>query len=218
MLVRDVMTLTPYTIRPESDYLAAIAIMRAGKFRHLPVVDESGALVGLVSLADLKHVQPGRLSQQAVIGNGVLVHVHEVMERDVVTIPPDYPIEDAAALMLEHQIDGIIVVEDGKVVGILTHNDLFRQFASILGGGSATVRVTLEVDNKVGQFAALALRIAEAGGSIQSIATYPAADPSRIGFIIRLESLSPEALLNALEDHPGIEILHLLDATDTSAG
>lgn len=217
MLVRDVMTPNPYTIRPGSDYLAAIAIMRAGKFRHLPVVDESGALVGMVSLADLKHVRPGQPSQQAVIGGGVLVHVHEVMERDVVTIPPDYPIEDAAKLMLKHQIDGIVVVEDGVVKGILTHDDLFRQFVSILGGGSATLRVTLQVDNKVGQLAALAARIAEAGGSIQSIATYPVADPARIGFIIRLESLSPEDLLNAIEDHPGIEILHLWDATDTSA-
>jgi acetoin utilization protein AcuB len=213
MLVRDVMTPNPYTIKPESDYLAAIAIMRAGKFRHLPVVDESGELVGLVCQTDLKHVRPGRPTQRAVIGDGVLVHVHEVMEREVVTIPPDYPVEDAAILMLEHQITGIVVMEEGKVQGILTHNDLFRQFVSILGGGSATMRIAIQVDNKVGQLAALTARIAEAGGNIQSIATYPAADPARIGFIIRVESLTPEGLLGALENHPGIEILHFWDAT-----
>jgi acetoin utilization protein AcuB len=215
MLVRDVMTPNPYLIRPDSDYLAAIAIMRAGKFHHLPVVDESGVLVGMVSQADLKHVRHGQPSQQAVINGGVLIHVHEVMERDVVTIPPDYPIEDAVILLLEHQITGMVVVEDGEVKGILTHHDLFRKFVSILGGGSATVRITLEVDNRVGQLAALEARIAEAGGNIHSIATYPAADPARIGFIIRLESLSPEGLLSAIEDHPGIEILHLWDATDS---
>ncbi|MEJ2148086.1 MAG: CBS domain-containing protein, partial [Chloroflexota bacterium] len=122
MLVRDVMTPNPYLIRPDSDYLAAIAIMRAGKFHHLPVVDESGVLVGMVSQADLKHVRHGQPSQQAVINGGVLIHVHEVMERDVVTIPPDYPIEDAVILLLEHQITGMVVVEDGEVKGILTHH------------------------------------------------------------------------------------------------
>jgi acetoin utilization protein AcuB len=213
MLVRDVMTPNPYTIRPESDYLAAIAIMRAGKFRHLPVVNQAGELVGLVWQQDLKHVKPGRPTPRAVTGDGVLIHVHEVMEREVVTIPPDYPIEDAATLMLEHQITGIVVVEDGKVLGILTHNDLFRQFVSILGGGSATMRVTIQVDNTVGQLAALTARIAEAGGNIQSIASYPAADPARIGFIIRVELLTKEQLLGALETHPGIEILHFWDAT-----
>jgi acetoin utilization protein AcuB len=217
MLVRDVMTPNPYTIRPESDYLAAIAIMRAGKFRHLPVVDEEGILVGLVCKADLKHVKPGRPTQQAVVGDGVLVHVREVMERNVVTIPPDYPIEDAAILMLEHQITGVVVVKDGEVLGILTHNDLFRQFVSILGGGSDTLRVALEVDDQVGQLAALASRIAEAGGNIQSIAAYPAADPARIGFIIRVESISPEGLLGAIETHPGIEIRHFWDSSNSPA-
>jgi acetoin utilization protein AcuB len=217
MLVRDVMTPNPYTIRPESDYLAAIGIMRAGKFRHLPVVNEAGELVGLVCQQDLEHVRPGRPTQRAITGDGVLVHVYEVMERDVVTIPPDHPIEDAAILMLEHQITGIVVVEDGTVRGILTHDDLFRQFVSILGGGSATIRIAIQVDNKVGQLTALTTQIAEAGGNIQSIATYPADDPARIRFIIRVESLTPEQLLGAIETHPGIEILHFWDATDSSS-
>jgi CBS domain-containing protein len=52
--------------------------------------------------------------------------VKKIMRRPVVTVSPDATIVEAASLMLEHKIAGLPVVEQGKVVGILTESDIFR--------------------------------------------------------------------------------------------
>ena len=58
MLVRDYMTPNPVTVRPESDFLAAVAIVKAGRFHSLPVVTVDGKLVGIVTDTDLAAASP----------------------------------------------------------------------------------------------------------------------------------------------------------------
>jgi acetoin utilization protein AcuB len=209
MLVREVMTPNPITVRPDSDYLAAIALMRAGKFRRLPVVDDAGHLVGLVSNLDLHNASLGQPTQETVTGDGVLVRVREVMKRHVVTVSPDYPFEEAARLMVEHKIGSLPVVEEGRLVGILTDTDVFQQLVAILGGGSQTVRLTIQLDNQPGQLAALAERIASVGGNILSIASFPAETPRRMNFTVRVESVPPESLQAAIESHAGAQVVNI---------
>ncbi len=207
MLVREVMTPNPITVRPESDYLAAIALMRAGRFRHLPVVDEQNRPVGIIAGPDLGNVQSaGKLKQQAIQGDGVLLRVQEVMKHPVITTTPDYPLEEAARLMVDHRINCLPVVEDERLVGIVTSIDIFRTFVRILGGGSRTVRVSVQVDNKPGQFAGLTGKVAEAGGNILAITSYPAETPERINLIMRVDAATLNILQAAISAHPGAEI------------
>jgi acetoin utilization protein AcuB len=207
VLVQEVMTPNPITVRPDSDYLAAIALMRAGRFRHLPVVDEQGNLVGLVSERDLRTAKPAAPTPKAVIGDGVLLRVKEVMKRNLITTTPDFPLEEAASVMIRHRIGCLPVIKDGSLVGIITDTDLFRQFVAILGGGSQTLRLTVQVDNTPGQLAALAGRIAAVNGNIHSIASHPAPTPERSNFTLRVEGISLETLLEAVRSHPGLEVL-----------
>ncbi len=218
MLVRDVMTPRPITIRTESDYLAAVAIMRAGNFRRLPVVDREGNLVGIVTDDDLNTAQAAQAArqafkQQAIRGDGVLIRVQEVMHTPVITIAPDYPLEEAARMMVEHRIGCLPVIEEGSLIGILTDTDVFRTFVQVLGGGSKTIRLCVQIDNTPGQFAALAGRIGAIGGNILSVASHPASTPDRINFTLRVESVTFDALLSAVEVHPRVEILHVWDQT-----
>lgn len=207
MLIREVMTPNPITIRPESDYLAAIALMRAGRFRHLPVVDEQGRPVGIIAGVDLGSVQSaGKLKQQAIQSDGVLVRVQEVMKHPVITTTPDYPLEEAAREMIEHRISCLPVIEGEQLVGIITATDIFHMFVKILGGGSQTIRVCVQVDNMPGQLAELTRRIAEVGGNILSIASYPADTPTRINVTLRIDGVTRDALKAALDAHPGIEV------------
>ncbi len=215
MLVRDIMTPNPITIRPESDYLAAIAIMRAGGFRRLPVVDSEGRLVGIVTYNDLLKVRAQQADeaarQAAVLGDGVLIRVREVMTSPVVSIPAEYPLEEAARVMIEHHITSLPVIEEGRVVGIITATDIFKTLVAMLGGGSGAVRLSVQVDNTPGQLAALAGRVASVGGNILSIASHPAERPERLNFTLRVEGAAPEALLAAIRAHPGAEVRYVWD-------
>ncbi len=212
MLVYEVMTPQPITVRPESDYLAAIALMRAGRFRHLPIVDREERLVGLISDRDLAAVRVDAPLQQDLTGSGTLVRVEEVMQREVITVPPEYPLEEAARLMVEHHIGCLPVVRDGQVIGILTDTDIFHQFVRILGGGSPTIRLTVQVDNRPGQLASLASLVASVGGNIQSIASYPTSTEERTNFTLRVELAPLSALRAAIESHPGAALLHVWEA------
>jgi acetoin utilization protein AcuB len=205
MFVRDCMTRNPITVRPESDPLAGIALLKAGKFRHLPVVDTDHRLVGIVDRADLemflsKAGSPGVIKRQH--------RVEQVMIREVVSVAPDCPLEEAATLMVKHKIGSLPVVDEGQVVGIITETDIFKQFAAILGGGTDSLRLTVQVADRPGQLAELANRVAQVNGNISSVVAYAADQPGRINITLRVEAAKREAVLEAVSGLVGLVLLH----------
>ncbi len=208
MFVRDCMTRNPATVRPESDPLAAVALLKCGDFRRLPVVDAKGKLVGIVSHTDLemflsKSRSPGIIKRQH--------RIDQVMSREVVTVSPDCPLEEAAALMVKHKIGSLPVVEAEQIVGIITETDIFRQFAAVLGGGTDSLRLTVQVPDVPGQLAELAGRIAQIGGNISSVVAYGANQPERINITLRIEGTDRERIIEAISDQAGLELLDLWD-------
>jgi len=129
LLVRDVMTKDVATLDRNEKLAQADDVMRLGRIRHLPVVDEDGGLAGIVSQRDLFH--SGLLRA---LGYGthakdraleVLV-LKEAMKTDVLTITPAAPLAEAAKLMLERKVGCLVVVEGKKIVGILTESDFVK--------------------------------------------------------------------------------------------
>jgi acetoin utilization protein AcuB len=205
MFVRDCMTRDPVSVRPESDPLAGMALLKSGGFRHLPVVDADGRLVGIVVRADLesflsKAGSPGVIKRQH--------RVDQVMTREVVRVAPDCPLEEAATLMVGHKIGSLPVVEEEQLVGIITETDIFRQFAAVLGGGTDSLRLTVQVDDTPGQLAQLAGRIAQVNGNISSVVAYAADQPERINFTLRVEGADRETVLGAVSGLAGLDVLH----------
>ncbi|MGB9775445.1 MAG: CBS domain-containing protein [Anaerolineae bacterium] len=207
MLVRDRMTPNPITLRPSSDPLAGVAICKSGGFCHLPVVDEAGRLVGMVTEDELKHFlatapSPGVLQRQH--------RVEQVMKSPVVAVPPDYPLEEAARLMIRHNLSGLPVVDEtGRLVGIITRSDIFAQFAEALGADTAALRVTVRVPNRPGELAKLAGRIAQAGGNICSVVSHSPGNRGQMDLTLRVEGVDREALLSAIQADPEVEVRHI---------
>ena len=206
MFVRDYMTRDPVTVRPESDPLAAVALLKCGGFRRLPVVDAEGKLVGVVTGNDLeiflsKAGSPGVLKRRH--------RVDQVMKHEVVTVAPDCPLEEAASLMVEHKIGSLPVMEEGQVAGIITETDIFNQFAAMLGGGTDSLRLTVQVPHVPGQLAELAGRIAQVGGNISSVVAYGADRGGRINITLRVQGARQETVLDAVSDQAGLQVLHV---------
>ena len=129
--VRDLMTHEVTTLRRNDKLSIADDVMRLGRIRHLPVLDEDGQVVGIVSQRDLfrgalaRALGYGAHAQQKLLGQLV---VKEVMTNDPVSIAPDAPLGDAARIMLKQKIGALVVIEDGNLVGILTEADFVRHF------------------------------------------------------------------------------------------
>jgi acetoin utilization protein AcuB len=204
MLVRDRMTANPTTVRPGSDPMAAQTLLRYAKFGRLPVVDENGQLVGIVTASDLELFfstapSPGVVKRQ--------FRVDQVMTTPVVTVSPDYPLEEAAQLMLKHNISGLPVVEEGRLVGIITKSDIFAQLVEALGGETSSLRITVQVPDRPGQLARVASQIAALNCNICSLLTARAGD--RVSLTMRLQGADREAIVQAIQDLPKIEVVHV---------
>jgi CBS domain-containing membrane protein len=104
-------------------------VMRLGRIRHLPVVDEDGSLVGIVSQRDLFHgglmraLGYGSFAQAKALDTMV---VKEAMHTEVLTTTPETPLAEAAKLMLERKVGCLVVLDGGKLAGILTESDFVK--------------------------------------------------------------------------------------------
>lgn len=130
-LVRDWMTPNPITVNSRTSLPDAHQLMMTHRIRRLPVVDD-GVLVGIVTRGDIRGAQPSEATSLSIYEIHYLLSrltVGQIMSRPVITVTPDMTVQAAAALMLQHKIAGLPVVEDGRVVGIITESDIFRMVA-----------------------------------------------------------------------------------------
>jgi acetoin utilization protein AcuB len=200
------MTRDPITVRPDSDPMAASMVLKFRGFRHLPVADVDGKLVGIVDRADLELF----LSEAG--APGIMQRQHrmdQVMTHAVVTAPPDCPLEEAASLMVEHKIGSLPVVEEEQLVGIITETDILKRFAAVLGGGTDSLRLTVQMADTPGQLAELAGRIAGVNGKISSMVAFGAEQPERINVTLRVERADRETVLGALSGLASLDVLHV---------
>jgi CBS domain-containing protein len=131
MTIRELMTGGLITVRPETPVLHARDLLAKERIRHLLVTGPVGALAGIVTDRDIRLNLPSRAtSLSAGEINHLLIKltVGEIMTRSVITIGPDRPARDGARLMLDHRIGALPVLDDGRLIGIITETDIVRAF------------------------------------------------------------------------------------------
>jgi CBS domain-containing membrane protein len=130
--VRDLMTKEVRTVGRNDKVSDADALMDSARVRHLPVLDDAGALAGILSRRDVYRTALrrtfgyGEKALDQILGNLV---VKELMTSRVETAAPDDALADAARRMLEKGISSLVVVEGARVVGMLTESDFVRHLA-----------------------------------------------------------------------------------------
>ncbi|MCI0413966.1 CBS domain-containing protein, partial [bacterium] len=117
-----------FTVRPDDvvDYVASI--MHWEHIRYVPVENEEGKLVGLVSQ---RHLLP-LLAQGSTLNRAQGVPVHMIMKKDPITVRPDTPTLEAIELMRQRHLGCVPVVENGRLVGVVTLFDLLAVSAKLL--------------------------------------------------------------------------------------
>jgi len=143
--VRDVMTTDVVTARADDTFDAVARLMVARDLRAVPVVDEGGALVGIVTHRELlRQLLPAfvqktttggfRALTRADIARGAVDRrtqaVRDVMSRSVLSVSEDQTLSDVASLMNTKDVDHFPVVREGAVVGLLTRADLVRRLVA----------------------------------------------------------------------------------------
>ncbi len=175
MLVGERMSHPVITVSPNTPMQEAHKLMRDERIRRLPVVDNNGKLVGIVSESDLLNAAPSDATTLSVWEMNYLlskITVKEIMTRNVITAHPDTPLEDAARNMVDNKIGGLPVVRNGDVVGIITETDLFKIFLELLGARESGIRLSVLIPHVPGSLAQLTKTIFESDGNIVALGQF----------------------------------------------
>jgi len=147
----DIMTRDVAVVHPETPLLQAVRLMAQRRISGVPVVDDAGAILGILSEGDLLRWHEGYTARQArwldMLAEGqdlapsFLAGIREqnrkvksVMSPGVTTASEDTPARDIARLMHEKSIKRVPILRDGKLVGIVARSDLVRALARALAG------------------------------------------------------------------------------------
>lgn len=130
ILVKEWMSSPVVTVELGTPISTAHKIMKDNGIRRLAVVNNKGALKGIITIGDIREASPSDASTLSIWELNYLwaqLTVDKVMTSDPVTIKGDSAIADAAEIMLEKKISGIPVVDNaGALVGVITESDIFR--------------------------------------------------------------------------------------------
>lgn len=190
MLVRHRMTANPVTVTPQDTLATAQEKMEAGRFRRLPVVQES-TLTGILTDRDVRrHI-------------GVLerTRVRAAMTESPLTISPLMTVEEAVQLMLKHQIGGLPVLDEGNLVGIITTSDVMHAFLEVTGAATpGSVRIDLAQSERGGDLAEAVKLVNEMGGEVLGVGTYRDPRSEQLIFYLRLRGVDAAAASTTLQN------------------
>ena len=171
MTVSKNMTINPVTTTPDMGVFEAFELMKNEGVQRLPVLDNDGNLVGIISEKNITSAAADR--KVSFVEFALLlskIKVGDVMTKEVITVSIDDPVELAARKMSDNDISILPVVDnDGKLVGIVSRSDLFRLLLELFGTRHFGIRVTFRIKDQKGVIAKLAIALEKIGANIVSI-------------------------------------------------
>lgn len=202
--VKDSMTREVVALSPEDTAMAALALCREKRIRHLPVLEE-GRLVGIASDRDFRDAAPplGDPGRAAALAE---IRVGEVMARDVVTTVSDDPIEQAANTMRKRRIGCLPVVESGELVGIVTASDVMDALVYLVGAHEPGSRIEISLPDRPGSLAGAAGVFGMCGINIVSVAMGTTREPTEEGaareriVVFRVDTIDTAEVVGYLEE------------------
>lgn len=195
MLVSNRMTKDPVTVTADDLLIQARLKMQKGSFRQLPVAS-NGQLVGIITDRDMRE-HAGYLDR---------TEVKAAMSKKPLSVTPATTLEAAAQLLLKHKIGGLPVVENGRLVGIITRSDVLQAFLDVMGASEA---ISTRIDFVLGEGGGLAEAsrvVLQEGGEVLSVGTYRGKWGEAPVCYLRLRSGDTDTIAKVLRER-GFEVL-----------
>ena len=205
MLIRDWMTKEVITVSPSVSMMKASRLMKDHNVHRLPVVDDDGKLVGIVSDRDVKEASPSKATTLDMHELYYLlseIKVKDIMSRHPVSMSGDDSVEQAALIMVDKHFGGLPVVDaDNKVVGIITDSDIFKVFIQITGAVSGGLQLAFELSQAPGSLKEVLAALREHEARVVSVLTSQKDEVSRLVYIrVRdMEMMAQKAMISDLQ-------------------
>jgi len=177
------------TITSSATVNDALHLLHKKNIRHLPVVDRE-QFVGFVAEPDLRQV--------LLLPGGNDIHIKDVMNKDPITIGPEENLEEAARRIYQHKIGGLPVLEDGRLVGIVTVGDILAAFIEIMGVLQASSRIDIQLGDDPEAFESVSRIIKKKGGDIISVGMGDVHGSDKKCYFFRLNKCDVDVIAESL--------------------
>lgn len=211
MYIDSIMTTDVISITEDTRINEMNELMKLNALQHLPVVNDAGMIIGMVSHQDIQKATPSEITTLTVGESNFLlskITATQIMQTELVFCEPTTLIEEAAQILRNQGISSLPVVEASKLIGIATIEDVLDFFLDITGCGQTdATRIAARLEDKKGSLSSFLDKINEKGGYIISVASPTKADKDgkRI-CIVRYYADDPRQLDEHLKNS-GIEIV-----------
>ncbi|MCH3907631.1 MAG: CBS and ACT domain-containing protein [Sphaerochaeta sp.] len=204
MIIERRMTRNPVTATPDMPIAEASKLMKDEKIHRLPVLDKNKNLVGIISEKDILYASPSPASSLSIHEMAYLlskITVKQLMSKNVVTITKDTTVEEAARLMVDQDLSCLPVLEDGKLVGIVSKSDMFKILLELFGARHFGVRVSFLVTDHPGTIAKISQALCEQGVDIIALGTFMGTEPSNAMITIKVQGAPPSKVIDILKPY-----------------
>lgn len=199
MIVEEIMKTDVAYLSPTDTISKAILLMTSKKIRHIPIVNEQHHVVGLITDRDIKDATPS-IFRSHENKEDLEKPILSIMKENVITGHPLDFVEEIAALFYEHKISCMPIINDGRLVGIVTETDLLHTLVELTGAHQPGSQIEIKVPNKTGMLLDIATIIKNHKANIQSVLVYP--DKKDVNYkiiVIRLQTMNPVAVIEDLK-------------------
>ena len=201
MLVGNRMSSPVITVHPDTPMEEALNIMHHERVRRLPVVDNRGKLIGIVSERQLLKEHPSEATTLSIWEQRDMLRkitIKKLMTPNVFTVTEDTTFEEAAKIMAEEGISGLPVMRGDKLVGMITEKDVFKIFLELMGSYEHGIRLTILVADQPGVLAHLAQKIFDIGGNITALGTFLGEDSESRKMTFKISDVDKKTLEEAI--------------------
>jgi acetoin utilization protein AcuB len=194
MLISEWMSRDVITVTPDTSMMKASKILKEKGIRRLPVVDENGKMVGIVTDRDIKEASPSKATTLDVHELYYLlseIKIKDIMTRNPFCVNENGTVEKAAVVMREKKVEGLPVVDDDdKVVGIITETDIFNVMIDITGVYQGGLQMGFQLPNTPGSLKEVLTDLRASKARIISILTsYDQGGPDSRRVYIRIADM-----------------------------
>lgn len=205
MYISDIMSTRLDTVTADTKLSHAAKLMREKQRRYLPVVDDEMHLVGLFGHKELASAEPSAITTLSVGEVNYLtskITIGQLMIKRPLTCSPDTLVEEAGYMIRQHKVGCLPVLDDERLVGVVSETDILDFFLDITGCGlTDTTRIAVLLPDQTGELGKLLNAINEFGGYIATIVSPVERDEQgRRTVIIRHRSVHPVTLDQHLQE------------------
>jgi acetoin utilization protein AcuB len=199
VIVEEIMKTEVETLRADDTIEMAVKLLRDKKIRHIPIVDDNMAVIGIVSDRDVKDGTPS-IFQKDKAAEELQNPLKLIMNSNVITGHPLDFVEEAAALFYEHQIGCLPIVKENRLIGIITETDLLYTLIQLTGAHQPGSQIEVKVENRSGVLYEVAGIIRKHNANIHSVLVYPDRQDENYKILVfRVRTINPMAVIEDLK-------------------